>query len=96
MIAKQSVYLNADRTAAVHEGHADAKFLLVREGGEVEEALVEKYDGALDLVNSEAKAQAEPAPSPREAMPPPVGSAPEKAAPVKGKKKGGRPAKSKK
>lgn len=58
MIAKQSVFLTADQKA-VPEGHADAKFLLVREGNEIEEALVEKHD-ALSLVNSASKKKAEP------------------------------------
>lgn len=81
MIAKQSVYLNADRSQALPEGHDDAKFLLVREGNEIEEAIIEKYD-AMSLVNSAAKAKpAAPAPSPREAFP---GDA--KPAPAKGKK----------
>lgn len=75
MIAKQSVYLTADRSGVVPEGHEDAKFLLVREGHEIEEALVEKHD-AMDLVNSASKAKpAQPAPS-REAMPPPNAAAP--------------------
>lgn len=70
MIAKQSVYLTADRSQVVPEGHADAKFLLVRVGHEIEEALVEKHN-ALDLVNSEATEKPAPAPS-REHMPPPT------------------------
>lgn len=70
MIAKQTVYINSDRSQAVPDGHADAKFLLVREGHEIEELLVEKHD-ALDLVNSAPKAKPdEPAPS-REHMPTP-------------------------
>lgn len=70
MIAKQTVYLNFDRTEAVPEGHADAKFLLVREGHDIEESLVEKHD-AMELVNS-ASNNPPPAPAPsREAAPPP-------------------------
>lgn len=92
MIAKQSVYLTADRSKAVPESDPEAKFLLVREGHEIEEALVEKHS-ALDLVNSASKAKpAEPAPS-REHMPP-ANPAPDTAPAAK--KKGGRPAKSKK
>ena len=55
MIAKQSVYLNADRTKAVPEGHQDARFLLVREGHDINEAELEKYGGADSLVGSKAK-----------------------------------------
>lgn len=75
MIAKQTVFLTGDRSQAVPEGHADAKFLLVREGHDIEGALIEKHD-AMDLVNSTATAKpAEPAPSREHAPapnPPPV------------------------
>lgn len=81
MIAKQTVFLTGDRSQAVPEGHADAKFLLVREGHDIEEALIEKHD-AMDLVNSAATAKPEPAPS-REHAPapnPPPAAKPEKVA----------------
>lgn len=55
MKASQSVYLNFDRTKAVPEGHADARFLLVREDHEIDDAEVEKYDGASSLVGSKRK-----------------------------------------
>jgi hypothetical protein len=55
MISKQAVY---------PEGHKDARFLLVREGHEVEEALVEQYAGAADLVNSAPKKRMEEPPAP--------------------------------
>lgn len=67
MIAKQAVYLTQDRQTAVPEGHKDAKFLLVREGHEIDEALVEKHDAA-DLVGSVSKVKA-PEPEP---IPPPT------------------------
>lgn len=53
MIAKQTVFLTGDRSKAVPEGHPEARFLLVREGHDINEALVEQHD-ALDLVNSKA------------------------------------------
>jgi hypothetical protein len=65
MISKQAVYLDSERKRAVPEGHKDARFLLVREGHEVEEALVEKYDGAADLVNSAPKKRMEEPPPPK-------------------------------
>lgn len=54
MTAKQTLYLDATRTKAVPEGDKDARFLLVREGGEIPDTLVEKYDVS-DLVSSAAK-----------------------------------------
>lgn len=55
MIAKQTVYLDATKTKAVPEGHADARFLLVREGAEIDEKEFEQYEGADKLIGSEAK-----------------------------------------
>jgi hypothetical protein len=55
MISKQSVYLNADRSKAVPEGHQDARFLLVREGHDIEQSEIEKYDGAAGLIGAKAK-----------------------------------------
>lgn len=67
MIAKQTVYLTEDRKNAVPEGDKDARFLLVRAGHEVNEAELEKYEGAQDLVTTESKVKPEP---PREIPPP--------------------------
>lgn len=50
MIAKQSVYLNTDRSKAVAEGDKDARWLLVREGHEISEGEADKYDGAASLI----------------------------------------------
>lgn len=52
MISKQTVFLNADRTNAVKEGDPKARFLLVRQGHEIAESIVEKYSGAAALVGS--------------------------------------------
>lgn len=69
MIAKQTVYLTGDRSKVVPEGDKDARFLLVREGHEINEALVEQHD-ALDLVNSAFKGDRPKAqPSELEEMP---------------------------
>lgn len=59
MIAKQTVFLTEDRSTVVPEGDPKAKFLLVREGNEISDALVEKHDCA-DLVNKAAKGSAKP------------------------------------
>lgn len=61
MISKQTVYLNENRTKAVAEGDPGARFLLVREGMEIDLALAEKYDGATDLIGSASKAKPEKA-----------------------------------
>jgi hypothetical protein len=42
-VAKKTVYLNADRTKMVSEGHADATFLLAREGAYISEADAKQY-----------------------------------------------------
>lgn len=55
MIAKQTVYLNDSRSAAVPDGDPNAKFLLVRKGSEIDEKSVKDIDGALELATSEAK-----------------------------------------
>jgi len=57
MIAKQTVFLTGDRSKAVPEGHADAKFLLVREGSSIEDALAEKHS-AVALIDTPAKTKA--------------------------------------
>lgn len=54
MIAKQTVFLTGDRSKAVPEGHADAKFLLVREGSEIADKEAEKYN-AVALIDTPAK-----------------------------------------
>lgn len=46
MKATATVYLNQDKSKAVAEGDKDAKFLLVKEGSEISDADVEKYDVA--------------------------------------------------
>jgi hypothetical protein len=56
MIAKQTVFLTHDRKRAVPEGHEHARFLLVREGGEINDGDLENYEGADDLVRATAKA----------------------------------------
>lgn len=62
MKASQTVFLTADRTRAVPEGHKDAQYLLVREGGEIADEQLEKYDGAAALVGRGAsKSSAAPA-----------------------------------
>lgn len=53
MIAKATVYLNEDRTKAVPSGDKSAKFLLVREGTEIADKELEKYEGATALAGSE-------------------------------------------
>lgn len=55
MIAKQSVYLTGDRKKAVAEGDKEARFLLVREGHEIEDAIAEQYEDAIDLIGTAAK-----------------------------------------
>ncbi len=61
MIASKTVYLNAERTKAVPEGHKDARVLLVREGQSIEQATLDKYEGAEKLIG---KGSAEPEVSP--------------------------------
>lgn len=55
MIAKQTVFLTHDRKSAVPEGHKDARYLLAREGSEIEPGHIEDIDGAEDLVGSARK-----------------------------------------
>lgn len=50
MIAEKTVYLNAEGTKAVPEGHKDARFLLVRKGHSIEQAELDKYDDAEKLI----------------------------------------------
>lgn len=76
MKSNQTVYLNADKSKAVPEGDADARFLLVREGHELDDKIAEQYEGAIDLMGKTASAPgkpsaaASPAPQNREqAMP---------------------------
>lgn len=59
MISKQTVYLNEDRTEAVAEGDPSARYLLVREGHEIEPAMAEKYEGAAKLIGAGKSAAAE-------------------------------------
>lgn len=67
MIAAKTVYLNADRTKAVAEGDKDARSLLVREGGEISDETVAKYEGAAALLGGAKKApRAEPVVETRE------------------------------
>lgn len=86
MIAKQTVFLTGDRSKAVPEGHEEAKFLLVREGCNIEDALAEKH-GAVALIDAPAEKKAV---EPQQQEPPvlkgdaPPASAPA-AAPVAGK-----------
>lgn len=63
MIAKQTVFLSSDRSKAVPEGDADAKFLLVREGHEIEPETAEKYEGAVDLIGKAGKSVEAPKPA---------------------------------
>jgi len=56
MKATSTVYLTADRKRAVAEGDKDARFLLVRAGGEIEEVQFEKYEGAAALIGSKKAA----------------------------------------
>lgn len=73
MISKQTVFLTADRSKAVPEGHKDARFLLVREGHEVNDAEMEKYDGAESLVNAKGKALPDrPVSNPASSVPEPA------------------------
>lgn len=44
MIATKTLFHNADRTKVVPEGHEDARFLVVREGQEIPDAIAEKLD----------------------------------------------------
>lgn len=60
MISSQTVYLNSDRTKAVKEGDKDAKFLLVREGGEISDEQAAKYEGAAALIGRGGSKKAEP------------------------------------
>jgi hypothetical protein len=57
MISKQTVFLSSDRSCAVAEGDEDAKFLLVREGHEIEPEIAEQYEGAVDLIGKAAAAK---------------------------------------
>lgn len=57
LTAKQSVFLTEDRKSAVKEGDPKAKFLLVRAGREIVQSEAEKYEGALDLINGDTKAE---------------------------------------
>lgn len=59
--SKQRVYLNADRTKAVPDGHKEARTLLVAEGSEIREEDAEKYPGALKLIKG-GKGTEQPAP----------------------------------
>lgn len=60
MIAKQSVFTNLERDAAFPEGHENARLLLVRQGQEISESELEKYEGATDLAETEAKQKEQP------------------------------------
>lgn len=60
MTSSQAVFLNQDRTKAVKEGDKDAKFLLVREGGEISDEQAAKYEGAAALIGKGGSKKAEP------------------------------------
>jgi hypothetical protein len=70
MIAKQTVFLSSDRSHAVPESDEDAKFLLVREGHEIEPKILEQYDGASELVGKAAKQSEAKAASPKKSSKP--------------------------
>lgn len=43
MISSKTLYLTADRDKVVEEGNPKARFLLVREGHEIDDKLAEKH-----------------------------------------------------
>lgn len=61
MFARQTVFLSEDRKRAVPEGDKAARFLLVRQGQEIPDAITKRYEGAAELIQSEPSSQA-PAP----------------------------------
>lgn len=83
MKSNQTVYLNADKSKAVPEGDPDARFLLVREGHELDDKIAEQYEGAIELMSQTASAPKE---SPAAAPPPPA-KAPAKPAAKKSARK---------
>lgn len=68
MTAKQTVFLTEDRTKAVPAGHPNARFLLVREGLEIEPSQFEHYEGAAALIKGK-KAEHEEEPEPKKIEP---------------------------
>ena len=64
MIASQTVYLAADQKTAVLPG-PQAKFLLVREGHDIEQSVAEKYDGAIALIGGKKAKPEHPSESPK-------------------------------
>lgn len=80
IISSQRVYLNADRSKAVPDGHPEAQSLLVAQGAEIREEDAEKYPGALKLIKGGKSAEKE-AESPVVPAADPVAAA--DAAPVK-------------
>ena len=56
MIAKERLYLTADRTAIVKEGDARAAFLLIAPGQDIPECVLGQYGlSSKELVSSEDK-----------------------------------------
>lgn len=60
MIAKQSIFTNLERDKAFPEGHENANLLLVRQGQEISESELEKYEGAADLADTEVEEKEQP------------------------------------
>lgn len=69
MIANKTLFLTEDRQSVVPEGDPKAKFLLVREGNELSDALAEKYGvkGDKKPAPADEPPQGGPAPQNREA-----------------------------
>lgn len=55
MISAQTVFLTGDRKRAVPEGSAEARFLLVRGGMEINAEYAAKYEGAIELIGGTKK-----------------------------------------
>jgi hypothetical protein len=83
MIAKETLYLTADRGTVVKEGDPKAQFLLVREGHELNDTLAEKYgvkgDKSPAATNPEATEAAAPPAQKEEPAKAPAKKAPKKA-----------------
>ena len=70
MIAKETLYLTADRQTVVKEGDPKAQFLLVREGQELPDSEAEKY--GITGKKAEPAKESDPATSAAAAPPPPA------------------------
>lgn len=84
MIAKERIYLNAERTKALPEGHKDAAFLYATPGDEIPESAVELLglvDGGFAAGEPAPKSPPKPKASPVPKVPAPKKAKAAKASP---------------